>query len=162
MQAAKTLIRLHECASWSESSLVARLIVGFGDLMVFNCFSISVISCRSPHRYFISVVVSFFFSRKCCTDESGTLHVNWTNVLFIPWQNLGRGLWPRKIGLSPPPPIPPHTPVIFYWPFPVGASAVVHYFCNCMSLPVCPGEILFLIAVWPFWGKETVLLAFCL
>ena len=31
-------------------------------------------------------------------------------------------------------------PVIFYLPLQGGASAMVYYFCHCMSLHVCPDE----------------------
>ena len=43
-------------------------------------------------------------------------------------------------------------------------SYLFYYFCHCMFLHGCPGDIFFLfwIAVWPILGKETVLLAFCL
>ena len=33
-------------------------------------------------------------------------------------------------------------------------SAVVYYFYHCMCLHVCPGELLFWIAVWPNLGKK--------
>ena len=42
-------------------------------------------------------------------------------------------LWLRTIDLSP--------ALNFYWPFQGGASAVVFYFCHCLSLHGCPGEI---------------------
>ena len=36
------------------------------------------------------------------------------------------------------------------------------FFLLFLSLYACPGEIFILGTVWPFFGKETVLLAFCL
>ena len=41
-------------------------------------FSYFLLSC--PRRRFISVFVLFVCSRRCCTDELETLHVDWTNV----------------------------------------------------------------------------------
>ena len=55
--------------------------VGFLLLQHFSYFLPS-----SPHRCFISGFVWFFGSRRCCTDELGTLHTDWTNVLCIPRQ----------------------------------------------------------------------------
>ena len=65
-------------------------------------------------------------------------------------QNQGRGLLARKIGLSPPPhpPLPP-VPVIYYWPFRVGASVMVYSNCQCSSA-FCWSRI----AWWPSAGKE--------
>ena len=55
-------------------------------------------------------------SRRCSTDELGCLHADWTNYVSRPRQKQGRGVWPRKIDLSPPPPSPPptHTPVKYF------------------------------------------------
>ena len=100
------------------------------------------LAVESSSLFLLCVCLIFFlFSRRCCTDELETLHVDWTNVLCIPRQNQGRGLWP-----------PPPSHVMFYWPFQGGASAVVYYFCHCISL----GSHL------AIFFKETVLLAFCL
>ena len=82
-------------------------------------------------------------SRRCCTRELEILHADWTNVLCIPRQNEGRGLWPRKFDLSSHP-LPRPQKYLFCWPFQGGASAVVFYFCHCVSLHVCPGGIFIL------------------
>ena len=42
------------------------------------------------------------------------------------------------------------------------ASAVVYYFCHRMSLHVCPDESFILDSRLANFGKETVLLAFCM
>ena len=79
-----------------------RFSIFWSTLQHFSYFLLS-----SLHRFFISVFVWFLCSWRFCTDELETLHVDWTNVLCIPRQTEGRGLWPRKIDLSPPPPPPP-------------------------------------------------------
>ena len=39
---------------------------------------------------------------------------------------------------------------------------MVYYFCHCMSMSVCPGEMFILDDRLANFGKETVLMAFCL
>ena len=119
-------------------------------LLVFLRFIISDISCS---RVLIVVwsLYSFYFlcSRRWCTDELGTLHADWTNVLCIPRQNQGRGMGPRKFDLSPSPP-----QYYFYWPFQGGVSAVVYYNCHCMSLYVCLGAYFILDSRLTIFGKK--------
>ena len=83
----------------------------------------------------------------------GTLHAVLTNVLCMPRENYGRGLWPRKVDLS--------LPVIILLMFQDGASAVVYYVCHFVSLHVCTGDFVFWVAFRPFLGKETISLASC-
>ena len=72
-----------------------------GDFLWLQHFSYFLLS--GSRRCFISVFVRFFSSRRCCTNEIETLHADKTNVLCKP----RRGLWARKIDLTPPPPPPP-------------------------------------------------------
>ena len=119
------------------------------ELLVFFCFSISVITC-----YRVLIVVSslysfdFYVYRRCCTDELETLHADWTIALCV--YHGRRGLWPRKIGLS-------HPQWYFYWPF---QAVILLWFtisviiCLCMYFLVKVLFILLWIAVWPTFGKK--------
>ena len=73
-------------------------------------------------------------------------------IMFL---NRGRrGLWPRKIDLSPP---------VKYFSLTVPRRFFYHgLFCYSSSLNVCVAYIfLFWIAIWPLCVKVTVRLAFC-
>ena len=82
-------------------------------LVLVFCFSISVISCCRVLIVVLSLYSFDFYvlGGRCCKDELGTLHAVWINVLCIQRQNLVRMLWPLKIDLTSPPPLPlPHSP----------------------------------------------------
>ena len=135
--------------------------VSFRSLQHFSYFLLS-----SPYRCFISVFVWFLCSRRCCTDELGTLHVGWTNFFCIPRHNYGRGLWPHKIDLSSPTTLPrPLTlaPSSIFTDF----SKVVLLLWFSISVILClcmfdNGAIFILDSRLAILWTETALLAFCL
>ena len=121
-------------------------------LLVFFCFSISVISYSFlAHRCFFSIFVWFLCSRRCCTDELETRHADWTSSCVYHGRTNGKDWGHVKSILA-------HlTPVVFCWPFQSGASAVVYYFCHCMSLHVRMSwwfVLLFWRAACSFFGKK--------
>ena len=113
---------VHVC--WSEhsdSSFVYGFMIldyGFGTMTATTYFFLS-----SPQRCIFSVFVWFLCSRRCCTDELETLHADWTNAVCIPCQTSRRGLWQRKIDLSPHP-----TPVCFLLTVPSYVLVILFFY----------------------------------
>ena len=115
------------------------------------------------HLYIRLIFMGFFLW--CCTDELGTLHADWTNVLCIPRHNSARVVATYNRFYAPPPPNPnPSSPSNI---FTVRSKAVLLLLCFTISVIVylCMYilvKFLFWIAVWKYFWEETVELAFCL